>query len=72
MAANAGLAIVMLVEAGFELEAIDHVLQRDGGIDAYLPGRIERVSEPATGPRSTWTTATLRTPSGPRSRPFGQ
>lgn len=46
MAANAGLAIVMLVEAGFELEAIDHALQRDGGIDAYLPGRIERVSAP--------------------------
>ncbi len=44
MAANAGLAIVMLVEAGFELEAIAHVLERDGGIDAYLPGRIERVS----------------------------
>ena len=45
MAANAGLSIVMLVEAGFDLEAIDHALQRDGGIDAYLPGRIERVSE---------------------------
>lgn len=44
MAANAGLAIVMLVEAGFDLDAIDHVLQRDGGIQAYLPGRIERVS----------------------------
>lgn len=44
MAANAGLAIVMLVEAGFELEAIAHALERDGGIDAYLPGRIERVS----------------------------
>lgn len=43
MAANAGLAIVMLVEAGFELEAIGHALQPDG-IDAYLPGRTERVS----------------------------
>lgn len=42
MAANAALAIVMLVEAGFELEAIGHAL-RDG-IDAYLPGRTERVS----------------------------
>jgi UDP-N-acetylmuramoyl-L-alanyl-D-glutamate--2,6-diaminopimelate ligase len=40
MAANAGLAIVMLVEAGFDLAAIDD----DGGIDAYLPGRTERVS----------------------------
>ena len=44
MAANAGLAIVMLVEAGFELEAIGHALDRDGGIVAFLPGRIERVS----------------------------
>ena len=42
MAANAGLAIVMLVEAGFELEAIGHAVQ--DGIDAYLPGRTERVS----------------------------
>ncbi len=44
MAANAALAIVMLVEAGFELEAIGHALQDDGGIVAYLPGRTERVS----------------------------
>lgn len=44
MAANAGLAIVMLVEAGFELEAIGHALVNHGGIVAYLPGRIERVS----------------------------
>jgi UDP-N-acetylmuramoyl-L-alanyl-D-glutamate--2,6-diaminopimelate ligase len=43
MAANAGLAIVMLVEAGFELEAIGHALEEDG-IVAYLPGRTERVS----------------------------
>ncbi len=42
MAANAGLAIVMLVEAGFELEAIGQAIE--GGIDAYLPGRTERVS----------------------------
>lgn len=49
MAANAGLAIVMLVEAGFELGAIGHVLDQDGGIVAYLPGRIERVSG-ETGP----------------------
>ena len=42
MAANAALAIVMLVEAGFELEAIGHAIQN--GIDAYLPGRTERVS----------------------------
>jgi UDP-N-acetylmuramoyl-L-alanyl-D-glutamate--2,6-diaminopimelate ligase len=44
MAANAALAIVMLVEAGFELEAIGHALDEDGGIIAYLPGRTERVS----------------------------
>ncbi|MBX3116038.1 MAG: UDP-N-acetylmuramoyl-L-alanyl-D-glutamate--2,6-diaminopimelate ligase [Cryobacterium sp.] len=42
MAANAGMAIVMLVEAGFELEAIGHAIA--DGIDAYLPGRTERVS----------------------------
>lgn len=42
MAANAALAIVMLVEAGFELEAVGHIVQ--AGIDAYLPGRTERVS----------------------------
>jgi UDP-N-acetylmuramoyl-L-alanyl-D-glutamate--2,6-diaminopimelate ligase len=44
MAANAALAIVMLVEAGFELEAIGAALDSDGGISAYLPGRTERVS----------------------------
>ena len=46
MAANAALAIVMLVEAGFELEAIGAALcpTRIGGIQAYLPGRTERVS----------------------------
>lgn len=43
MAANAGLAIVMLVEAGFELEAIGQALEPEG-IQAYLPGRTERVS----------------------------
>jgi UDP-N-acetylmuramoyl-L-alanyl-D-glutamate--2,6-diaminopimelate ligase len=52
MAANAALAIVMLVEAGFELEAIGAALDatdedhpdEGGGIHAYLPGRTERVS----------------------------
>jgi UDP-N-acetylmuramoyl-L-alanyl-D-glutamate--2,6-diaminopimelate ligase len=39
----------MLVEAGFELEAIGHALDADGGIKAYLPGRTERVSGD-TGP----------------------
>jgi UDP-N-acetylmuramoyl-L-alanyl-D-glutamate--2,6-diaminopimelate ligase len=44
MAANGALAIVMLVEAGFELERIGHALEAAGGIVAYLPGRTERVS----------------------------
>jgi UDP-N-acetylmuramoyl-L-alanyl-D-glutamate--2,6-diaminopimelate ligase len=44
MVANAAVAIVMLVEAGFELEAIGQALDEDGGILAYLPGRTERVS----------------------------
>ncbi len=42
MASNAGLAIVMLVEAGFELEAIGQAVA--GGIEAYLPGRTELVT----------------------------
>jgi UDP-N-acetylmuramoyl-L-alanyl-D-glutamate--2,6-diaminopimelate ligase len=42
MASNAGLAIVMLVEAGFELEAIGQAIA--GGIEAYLPGRTELVT----------------------------
>lgn len=56
MAANAALAIVMLVEGGFELGAIAHALQSNhrsytdegdapvSAIEAYLPGRTERVS----------------------------
>ena len=44
MAANAALAIVMLVESGYDLDAIADVLERDGGIDAYIPGRAERIS----------------------------
>ena len=49
MAANAALAIVMLVEAGIELEAIGAALAvspdgGSGGVQAYLPGRTERVS----------------------------
>ncbi|WP_348788072.1 UDP-N-acetylmuramoyl-L-alanyl-D-glutamate--2,6-diaminopimelate ligase [Leifsonia sp. NPDC080035] len=43
-AANAALAIVMLVESGYDLEAIGAALERDGGIDAYVPGRTERLS----------------------------
>ena len=44
MAANAALAIVMLVESGVALSEIDECLTRDGGIDAYIPGRAERIS----------------------------
>lgn len=47
MAANAGLAIVMLIEAGFEAEKISKAVEN--GIDAYLPGRTELVTG-ATGP----------------------
>lgn len=43
MAANAGLAIVMLLEAGYAWQALTDAL--DGGrIDAHLPGRTQRVS----------------------------
>ncbi len=47
MAANAGLAIAMLVEAGFGFGEIAAAI--DGGIEAYLPGRTERVTG-ASGP----------------------
>jgi len=43
MAANAGLVIVMLVEAGYDFEDVARAVG-EGGIDAYLPGRTERVS----------------------------
>lgn len=43
MAANAGLAIVMMLEGGYGWD--DLVAALDGGaIDAYLPGRTQRVS----------------------------
>ncbi|GAA1690147.1 UDP-N-acetylmuramoyl-L-alanyl-D-glutamate--2,6-diaminopimelate ligase [Microbacterium sediminicola] len=44
MAANAGLAIAMIAEAGFDWDHIARILERDGRIHAYLPGRTERVS----------------------------
>lgn len=44
MAANAALAIVMLVESGFDLDHIAHVLSTTGGIDVVVPGRTEIVS----------------------------
>lgn len=47
MAHNAGLAIAMLVESGIAFGDITRAIT--GGIDAYLPGRTERVTA-ATGP----------------------
>lgn len=44
MAANAALAIVMLLEGGYDWERITTALEDDGRIDAYLPGRTELVS----------------------------
>lgn len=43
MAANAGLAIAMLVDGGFALENIADTLARDGGILAEVPGRSNRI-----------------------------
>ena len=42
MAANAGLAIVMLMQGGWSFEQIRDAIAM--GIDAYLPGRTENVS----------------------------
>ncbi len=42
MAANAGLAIVMLLQAGFVWDSIASAIH--DGIDAYLPGRTERMT----------------------------
>lgn len=44
MAANAALAIAMLLEGGYSWERITAALTRDGRIMAYLPGRTELVS----------------------------
>lgn len=42
MAANAGLAVVMLLQAGFAWQAIASAIE--DGVEAYLPGRTERVT----------------------------
>lgn len=47
MAANAGLAIAMMVEAGFDPAKIAEAIK--DGVEAYLPGRTERVTG-ETGP----------------------
>lgn len=49
MAANAGLAIVMLLEAGYDWDRITDALGRDGQIIAHLPGRTQFISG-ETGP----------------------
>ncbi|WP_280804213.1 Mur ligase family protein [Aurantimicrobium minutum] len=49
MASNAALAIVMLVESGFDLDHIAHALSATGSIDVVVPGRTEIVSGD-TGP----------------------
>ncbi|MFD5214547.1 Mur ligase family protein [Microbacterium sp. NPDC058345] len=49
MAANAGLAIVMLLEGGYAWDRIVGAFQRDGQILAYLPGRTQFISG-ETGP----------------------
>jgi UDP-N-acetylmuramoyl-L-alanyl-D-glutamate--2,6-diaminopimelate ligase len=47
MASNAGLAIAMLIQAGYSAKHIRDAIA--GGVDCYLPGRTELVS-PASGP----------------------
>lgn len=42
MAANAGLAIAMLIEAGFDSRQVAKAIV--SGIEVYMPGRTERVS----------------------------
>lgn len=42
MAANAGLVIIMLLEGGHDFARLQEVLS--AGVQAYLPGRTERVS----------------------------
>lgn len=44
MASNAALAIVMLVESGFDIDHIAHVVNGSGGINVVVPGRTEIVS----------------------------
>ena len=46
MAANAALAIIMLVESGYPLVAIEAALDDDGALSVFIPGRAEIVSGP--------------------------
>jgi UDP-N-acetylmuramoyl-L-alanyl-D-glutamate--2,6-diaminopimelate ligase len=45
MAYNAALAVAMLVESGFEFAAVAKAIE--SGVEAYLPGRTERVNSNA-------------------------
>jgi len=47
MASNAGLAVVMLLQAGFTIERVREAIE--AGVDCYLPGRAELIS-PAGAP----------------------
>jgi len=47
MAANAALAIIMLVEGGYSLVDIAAALDPDGALSVFIPGRAEIVSGPA-------------------------
>lgn len=46
MASNAGVALVVLLEAGYSWQELTHALERDGGIRAWVPGRTQLVSGP--------------------------
>lgn len=49
MAANTGLAIVMLLEAGYDWETLQAAIGQNSTLKAYIPGRTELVSG-AVGP----------------------
>lgn len=50
MAENAALALIMLHEAGIDLDRVAAGLDR-GLVPVRIPGRLELVSDPGTGPR---------------------
>lgn len=41
--ANAALALTMVIEAGADIDALSQALDRSGGMDAAVPGRMEVV-----------------------------
>ncbi|MBK0421513.1 UDP-N-acetylmuramoyl-L-alanyl-D-glutamate--2,6-diaminopimelate ligase [Leucobacter sp. CSA2] len=48
MAENAALALIMLHEAGIPISQVEAGLER-GRIPVYIPGRLEEISDPASG-----------------------